>query len=337
MRPNQLFFRWSMAFMAFHILLVLITPVFTVNSLLYPLRVDSTFVKQWLAQNNNSEDSAFLLHAIHPSQLGLKYQTVYFERNGQPRLQGWLSLDTTKKSAPLLLIIPDISEGKVCYLRDILEFNARGFHVCVMDMRAQGQSNGLNYDPGSGSAKDLVRIINKMSQLEVVEFISVLGIGTGAGICMKATQEQSINIASILLQNPPRSLEALFLEKALQGIGGVVYPFLPVVKRAYERTTGLDFHDHDFVEIMKKYNWPHLFIAAGYVTDGKMNDIRRLMESTGYSRNKIFLELQNTNTAPFHKYSKKYYDHLAGYILSSRQPAGSKTRTKKLVNNESRP
>ncbi|MGR6087339.1 MAG: serine aminopeptidase domain-containing protein [Arcticibacter sp.] len=320
-------FRWTTIFIAFHIVLVLITPLVTVNSLLYPLRIDSTYVMQM----RNSGDSAFIRQPINPEELGLPYQKIIFSRSGQPELRGWISFDSTRYNAPLLCIVPDISESKICYLNDVLEYQSRGFHVCLIDMRGQGESDGEYYDPGMNSAMDLAGIVQRLDTMQQVEFVALLGVGTGAGICIKATDDTSLKASALVLQNTPQSLEKLFQKTILHGWGGVLLPFLPVIKRSYERKTGLDFHEHRYAEIFKNCHLPYLSVAAGFVTKTSMAGIKSVHESGNYAHKKLFIELYPKQDNPFHHYSRKYYDQICGHIKASRQSPVFKSRRKKLA------
>ncbi|MFM7079248.1 MAG: serine aminopeptidase domain-containing protein [Bacteroidota bacterium] len=308
--------------------LVLITPVFTVNSFLYPIRIDSAMVAQQLLPIN---DSTLKPQPLHPGQLRLAYETVYFRRENQPGLRGWISYDTSRKTAPLIIIVPDIDEGKISYLIDMAEWNARGFHACVIDMRGQGASEGPFYDPGKNSAMDLVGLTNKLGELERVEYVACMGVGTGAGICMMATADTSFKAQALVLQNPPISLEKQLQRAALKGWGGLLYPLLPVLKRSYERTTGNDFHQHSYGHIMSGCHIPYLIVGAGKVSEAEATDINALLKASGNSKKKTFWELQEHDNKPFHNFSKKYYDHLSGFVVLSRQSPVYKTRKKKLV------
>ncbi|MFM7901293.1 MAG: serine aminopeptidase domain-containing protein, partial [Bacteroidota bacterium] len=287
-------FRWATIFIAFHILLVLITPLVTVNSLLYPLRIDSTYV----IQMRNSGDTAFIGHPMRPEELGMQYQKIIFRRNGQPELRGWISYDSTRYSAPLLCIVPDISESKICYLNDVMEYHARGFHVCLIDMRGQGDSEGEFYDPGLNSALDLTGLVQRLDTMKRVEFVALLGVGTGAGICIKASVDTSLKASALVIQNAPQSLEKLFQKTVLHGWGGVLLPFLPVFKRSYERKTGLDFHEHRYVEIFKNSHLPYSSVAAGFVSKTTMEGIKIVHESGNYAHKKLFLELHPKQDNP---------------------------------------
>ncbi|MFM7177353.1 MAG: serine aminopeptidase domain-containing protein [Bacteroidota bacterium] len=320
-------FRWATIFIAFHILLVLITPLVTVKSLLYPLRIDSTYV----IQMRNSGDTAFIGHPMRPEELGMQYQKIIFRRNGQPELRGWISYDSTRYSAPLLCIVPDISESKICYLNDVMEYHARGFHVCLIDMRGQGDSEGEFYDPGLNSALDLTGLVQRLDTMKRVEFVALLGVGTGAGICIKASVDTSLKASALVIQNAPQSLEKLFQKTVLHGWGGVLLPFLPVFKRSYERKTGLDFHEHRYAEIFKNSHLPYSSVAAGFVSKTTMEGIKIVHESGNYAHKKLFLELHPKQDNPFHQYSRKYYDQICGHIKASRQSPVFKSRRKKLA------
>ena len=320
-------FRWVTIFIAFHILLVMITPLATVNSLLYPLRIDSTYVLQM----RNSGDSAFIRQPMHPEELGLPFQKLVFRRDGQPELRGWIAFDSTRYSAPLLCIVPDISESKICYLNDVLEYQSRGFHVCLIDMRGQGDSDGEYYDPGLNSALDLIGLVQRLDTMQRVEFVALLGAGTGSGICIKASEDTSLKASALVLQNAPQSLEKLFQRTVLHGWGGVLLPLFPVIKRSFERKTRLDFHEHRYAEIFKKCHLPYSSVAAGFVSKTAMEGIKKVHESGNYAYKKLFLELQPKSDNPFHQYSRKYYDQICGHIKASRQSPVFKSRRKKLA------
>lgn len=328
MVSSQSVFRWSMTFLVFHMFLVLMTPVFTVNSFLYPIRVDSTMIAQQLIAGGDSVPGPL---PLHPSQILRDYEKIYFKREGQPGLIGWISYDTTKTIAPLMVIVPDYSEGKINYLMDMAEWNSRGFHVCVMDMRGQGESEGVYYDPGMNSIRDLLSLCKKLKAMDRMDYIVCMGIGTGAGICLGASTDPTFEGAALILQNPSVSLEQIFQRKALVGWGGLLYPFLPVLKRSYERSTGIDFHEHNYTKIIGNCHLPYLVVGAGYITNQDTKDIVRLLEADGNPRKKIFWEIQSNKSAPFHQFSKKYYDHLSGFVVSSRQSPVFKVRRKKLV------
>ena len=320
-------FRWAMLFIAFHILLVVVTPLISVNSLLYPLRIDSTYV----AQMQNAGDSSFFGQPTHPKQIGINYHRITFGRTGEPVLQGWMLFDSSKVTAPMICIIPDISESKVCYVQDMMEFHARGFHVCVIDMRGQGDSEGDYYDPGHQSAFDLTALTQRLESLEQVEYVACLGIGTGAGICIKATEDTSFSAAALILQNTPESLEKLFHKTMTNEWGPLIYTFMPIVQRSYERSVQLDFHKHRYARIMAKTNLPFLSVAAGFVTESMLDDIRAVHEAGPFAKKKMFFEVQPDPPGLFHTYSRKYYDQICGFIISSRQSPVFKSRIKKLA------
>lgn len=316
-----------MAFIACHIVMVLITPLISVNSLRYPMRIDSLYV----AQMKNAGDSSFFGRPTHPKQVGVPYHRLTFGRAGEPVLHGWMLLDSSQESAPMICIIPDIHESKLCYIQDMIEYQMRGFHVCVVDLRGQGDSEGESYDLGQQSAIDLTALIQRLSSMEAVDYVACVGVGTGAGICIKAAQDTSFKAAALVLQNAPESLEKLFTKNVTAEWGSVIYPFMPIVKRSYERASQLDFHQHRYAKIMSNMHLPLMSVAAGYVTESMMEGIHAVHEASPYTRKKMIFETQPIPQGLFHSYSRKYFDQICGFIISSRQLPVFKSRRKKLA------
>ena len=110
----------------------------------------------------------------------------------------------------------------VYYLNALSEFPKRGIHVCVIDMRGQGMSQGNYYDPAVKSISDLKKITAQIKKMTGVSGLALLGSGTGAGIIINAAFENDTIANALVLQNPPLSLSDVYSEQAEHEWGSVV-------------------------------------------------------------------------------------------------------------------
>ncbi len=135
-------FRLTILLQFLAIALVVITPVISVNKLLYPTRIDSAFVNmqqlqfQKMKEATQSDTSAIFLYS--PSQLQINFTELEFPMPDSIKLRGWMAIDTTKMISPLLLIIPDMLEGAIDYIPAMQEFSARGLR-CTASARNCGR------------------------------------------------------------------------------------------------------------------------------------------------------------------------------------------------------
>src|SRR6187551_3240588 len=100
--------------------LVIITPMLSFNSLLYPIRIDSSYVshqqliyEQQLAAGTADSNVVFI---YGPEQVNIPYMDISYTLRDSVQLRGWMALDTLHNQSPLILIIPDITEGAIDYI-----------------------------------------------------------------------------------------------------------------------------------------------------------------------------------------------------------------------------
>lgn len=317
--------------------MVLITPVLNVNKLLYPIRIDSVYIKlQELNQYNNtpkSERDSANLFLYSPQQLGINYSNLTFTMNDGVRINGWLVADTGRLDAPLLLIIPDIEEGALHYINAMREFEQRGLNVCVIDTRGQGMSEGDYYDPGGLSVSDINLIVQELKSFSFVTHIAVMGSGTGAGIIISAAYDSSMIADVLIFQNPRKSLKSVFIEHAHNEWGSIVNPFMNVLLRDYEKQTGIDFSECDYINMIGEIYIPHLMVAANYFSEKRVVETVEIYKSSNYYRKRFLIDKNSFNKLPGFNNSKFYYDNISAFINSSIPQKNKKSKFRKLALN----
>ena len=314
--------------------LVLITPVISFNDLLYPVRIDSAYVsrqqfvyEKQLTSNQTDSGEVFI---YSPQQLNIHYMNMSYTLRDSVTLKGWMAIDTLHMSSPLLLIIPDISEGAICYLSSMKQFCDRGFNVCVMDLRAQGESEGAYYTLGQTSADDVKQLIADLRKLPFVSNIALMGSGTGAAIALK-TMKDSAYAEALILQNPLVSLDTYFHEIAVAQWGNFILPVLPPMIRRYESKTGLQVSNYDYVSMISDVTVPVMVTAANFMDKKIIEQALTIYKASPYVKKQLYIDAASFMIKTRDENSKTYYDKIGAFISISMPSKSKKTRFRKLA------
>lgn len=314
--------------------MVMVTPVLTLNSLLYPVKIDSAYVAQeeMVYQERFAQGKADsgLLFFYSPEDLNLNSSTIEFFTSDSILLRGWITFDTLSKTAPMLLIIPDIREGAIRYLLSMQQFTQRGFHVCVMDMRGQGRSEGGPYH-FEQSAVDIIDLLNELKKRPDVNKAAILGVGTGAGIALSAIRTSPFVADALVLQNPITSLNKLIQRQSLSDWGWWVRLFMPSIIRTYEQKTGINIEQFNFASLIETMSIPQMYVAANHFTNQTAEETVTLYHNSTYYRKRLYIDRDSWQKPAGQGNSKAYFDRISAFINSSLPTQIKRTRFRKLV------
>lgn len=314
--------------------LVVITPVLSVNNFLYPVRVDSAYVYQqeliYEKKIQAGSIDTIITFLYDPSQLEVNFIDVTLTMKDSIQLKGWMSIDSTRMQSPLLLMIPDINEGCINYIPSLKQFCDRGFNVCVMDMRGQGISGGEYYDPGMNAVTDVIYMVNELRKMPFINQVALMGKGTGAGIVLKAVADSAIADV-VVLENLPVGMKQYFRRKALQEWGMNIQLIMPALIRSYERKTGINFNNFKFIEILKTIKIPQLFVVANFDTKKEIDVSMKLYNASTVEKKKLYIDTNTFLKPKGLANDKTYYDKISTFINTSLPPKTKKTRFRKLA------
>ena len=316
--------------------LVMVTPTLTLNSMLYPSRIDSVFLSQQqlyyeIALEKGKADSGRTF-IYSPSQLRVHYLEMTYTLPGDLVLRGWMAMDSTRALSPLLLIIPDISEGAINYISTMKHFNERGFNVCIMDMRGQGRSDGQLYNPGL-AAEDVIALVSELKKMPFIDKVAILGIRSGAGIAIKAASLSPFTADVIVLQNPPVSLSKMVKQQAVREWGDLIKFFIPSIIRSYSQKTGLNLDDFNYEMLIGELTIPQMTVVANYTSKLTVDEALEIYKASTYFRKRFFTDKESFKKPAGVDNSKQYFDKISAFINSSLPGKRQKTRFRKLVMN----
>jgi hypothetical protein len=246
------------------IALYLVSSQFSITELIYPVKIDSLYIhaeqlkyENELAERKVKPGRIFL---YHPSQLGLICKDLIVKTQDSLLLKGWIVMDSSIKSTTTVIVIPDIKESKFRYIDKAWEFVNRGLNVCLVDLRAQGESEGSKYTMGKITVRDVSAVIDSVISKFKSQNIVLMGAGTGAAIaCQAIENEKRINV--MVIQNPFVNLNDYLEKYAEKKYGRFSKLFFSRMKKDYENELGVSADSLNLLELIKEIQIPSLFIS----------------------------------------------------------------------------
>ena len=165
--------------------LIFFSPLIGISDLIYPVRIDSTYVKYqkqtFLSQSNQDTNSIRKEFLYLPSQLGLRYKEITSVSPDSVKIKSWF-IYSAEPSKNTLVILHDHNESRIRFIEDAKQFTDRGFNVCLPDLRAHGESGGLKFTLGKSEVMDIKILIDTLQKSS--KNISIMGVGLGANIAL---------------------------------------------------------------------------------------------------------------------------------------------------------
>jgi len=309
------------------------SPYFIMPSLIYPVRVDSLYVhneqiKYSLDEGNpNAKNAKTFL--FNPLSLNLEYEDFDVRTKDSLTLRGWY-IPSEEEEATTVLVLHDLNESKITCLDMIKPLHDRGFNVCIVDMRAHGNSDGETFTVGNPAVEDVRVILDSLYKRPETVHVALFGIGTGAAIGIQLFTKDPRPVAFIL-QSGFDSYEKYVRVFADKQWGKFQKFLLPSLKIRLKRHMGYDVSDLNFSDIIKYDSIPTLFIAGTEDNIVDPKETMALYDSTG-SRNKNFMSVTGAGHDNIdEKGGTDYYNEIMSFINQSIPRKVKTVRNKKLA------
>ncbi len=213
---------------------IIFSPTLISPELINPVRIDSLYITLQKAQASNSQDSSDNSSTLffNPSEVNLRYENFDVTTTDKQILRGWF-VSCDDSIANTLIIIHDLNESKIKYINLIRQLHDRGLNVCAVDMRAHGNSDGLEFSPGIVAVSDMKKLIDTLQVKLHTKRIAVFGAGVGAAIAMQAAANDN-RIEAVIAQSPFSNYERYVNNYAHLHWRFMNRILLPVIKRKIE-------------------------------------------------------------------------------------------------------
>ena len=206
----------------------------------------------------------------------------------------------------------------------------RGFHVCIVDMRAHGNSEGETFSIGNPAVEDVKGILDSLYCKPETKNVVLFGIGTGAVIGIQALEKDN-RPSVFIVQSGFDSFEKyvrIFADKQWGRFEKFLFPSLKI---RLKRQMGYDVSDLNFTEIIKYDSLPTLFIAGSEDNVVDPKETTALYDSSG-SRSKNFMTVQGAGHQDIdEKGGAEYYNEIMAFINQSIPRKIKTVRNKKMA------
>ncbi len=307
---------------------IFLSPVLLTPDLIYPVRIDSTYITFHSKIKRNNTDSLLL----NPMYVGLKFSEIKITTSDDLQLNGWF-VPAEDSLSNTILIFHDLNESKILYIDHIKQFHDRGFNVCAFDLRAHGNSGGNEFTPGLPALDDAVQMIDSVMAKKNTKHLVLMGIGVGAAIALQAAVYDP-RCKAIILQNPFNSFENYIDRFAKSKWGIMKNIWFPVLKRRTTELLQYPLKELDLTVITTYTELPSLFIIGS--NDEKLitSETLQVYDAAVTEKKELFLvrNVDNQNIAKAG--GELYYNRITAFLNSTLPKVQNKTRYKKLALND---
>lgn len=231
-------FRGMILLMFLSALTILSTPLLGINELFYPVRIDSVSIV-YSSQKLINDTLAPGIPMFNPSQSGMKYQELQIFGKDSIPLVGWEIFPEGEINQLILLLIHDINESRLHYIRFSSLIASQGVRVFMFDQRAHGVSGGDYFSYGMTGVSDIINMVDAIKNQYPNHALALYGNGAGAALALQFCKHDK-RADMVLINNGFTSLQEHFQQFAYAKWGKVSYYIYPVLQRQLEAQTGFE-------------------------------------------------------------------------------------------------
>ncbi|MBL0105018.1 MAG: alpha/beta hydrolase [Bacteroidetes bacterium] len=325
MNLNKLFFATGAVVMLLAGFIAIAPSALTCD-LIYPNRIDSIWVC-YHARFDPAIDSTIL----NPGDLRLKYSDFNVRTADSLLLKGWY-IPAADTPANTILILHDLNQSKIQLLDYAQQFHDRNYNVCLMDLRAHGTSEGMEFSPGIPSVSDGKRMIDSLLKFKETQHIVVMGLGIGAAIALQVAVYDG-RCDAIILQSP-FDKSRLFLDRyAYKKWGPAKYFWSTILRKKEEKLLQYPVNDLNLTEIAKYLNLPTLFIAGANDEWVVTSETLEVFQASATEKRSYFWSRCGHLTIAADG-GEDYYNRISNFLLAALPRKQKTTRYKKFALND---
>lgn len=300
--------------------LIIYLSLATVAPVLYPIRVDSTYVslknQELITQTYNDTviDPVQLLY--HPSQMNVSVVDVHCKVSDVNTLNGWYYNKPKNPSGTAILMIHNLGDSKISLMESCRLFNDYGFYVFCFDMPAHGNSTGEIFSLGNETILSLKTVVDTIFCHQEIENIAIIGTGFN---CYLAARIASKIKPQALILNDPVNAEGEYLQNITENRWGALSVLInPFTIRMYEYKTGVRTDSLILSSLVRKSMVPLMIaVTSNSVLQNEVGDAVKLFRESSSPIKKIWTDkakgfITNTNDE-----EKNYYRAVSAFINSN--------------------
>jgi esterase/lipase len=307
---------------------IFLSPTLMSPDLIYPERMDSTFIA--FNAEKDSADSDSLLFS--PTDVGLAYSSLQVKTSEGFQLNGWY-VSAVDTPANTILILHDLNESRILYIDHMKQFHDRGFNVCVFDLRAHGTSGGTEFTPGLPAVEDAKRMIAAIFAKKETRNLIIMGAGIGSAIALQVAVYDSL-CKGLVLQSPFNNFEN-YLKRYAQAKWGIMKNmWYPVFKQRIENLLHYPIKQLDLTEIAAYISIPTVIITGSEGGEIYTSDAMEVYDAFATEKKELFLVRNNELVNIAKAGGEEYYNRISAFLIETMPKEQKTTRFKKMVLND---
>ncbi len=308
-------------------------PFFVTPDLIYPVRVDSTYVR-FTAEKLDPHDSLGrpLPMLFSPASLGLAYKNFDIKTSDGLMLHGWY-VQNDDREANTLLIVHDINQSKINYLNLMKQMHDRGLNVCAIDMRAHGTSDGVEFSPGMIAVADLKIVLDSLFRKPETNHVAIFASGIGAAVAIQAASLDT-RCEALIAQSPFTDFSRYVDNYAKRKWGHLSLILHIVLERSMEKQLQYELTELNLSEVIKYVKTPTLFICGDNDEIVPPIETYAVYDSSGAKEKNLILVKKAGHYNIEQLGSEEYYNAIAQFIVNAIPKKPGETRFKKLAVND---
>ena len=314
---------------------VVISPSLVEPDLIRPQRIDSIYIQfqRTLVLKEHPVDFPSIDSTLffNPADLGMDYEEFNVRTADKTLLRGWFIAAKDTSSGPnTILVLHDWNESKIQKLNFAMQMRDRGFNVCLMDLRAHGNSEGTEFSPGILAASDVKCMLDSLLSKPLVNHVAIFGSGVSAAIAMQsAVYDGRADV--LIVQCPVKKFSRFVHHYARKKWGWSRFIFYPLLERRMEHAMQMQLEELDLVAIGSAIKTPVQFIAASEDEFYSPIEAYAIFDSSAAVKKDLILVNQSTSSTLEVVGGEKYYNAIAEFINTAVPKKPVKVRYKKLT------
>jgi alpha-beta hydrolase superfamily lysophospholipase len=303
---------------------ILLTPMLLTPDLIYPERIDSTYIVFHAQQLSDRLDTLLLT----PKDVDLKYEDISVTSDGI-QLNGWF-VQSTDTPANTVIIVHDLNESSILYLDYLKQFHDRGLNVAIFDLRAHGSSGGTEFSPGLPAVNDLHLITDSVVAKNSTKNIVFYGSGIGAAIALQAAVYDE-RCKGLVLQSPFNTFENFVERYSTLKWGRMSSFWLPVFKRRLTKLLQYPISELDLRHIATYTPLPVLFIIGSDDDKVFTSETLQVYDASVSDKKELFLVRNAGHDNVAKAGGESFYNRITAFIVNAMPKEQKISRYKKLA------
>ena len=332
MKRNRVFFSFASLLGCIAVFIQLV-PSLVTPDLIEPNRIDSMYMEFQRQQAFNDQPGNFESFDstlfFNPSDLGLKYRDFNVTTFDHLTLRGWY-ISAGDSNANTILVLHDWNESKILRLNFAKQMHDRGFNVCLVDMRAHGNSDGKLFTPGIVTVTDVKSILDSLLANPLTNHIAIFSSGVSAAIALQNALYDG-RADALVLQCPFNSFSRFVNHYARKKWGASAFIFYPVLVRKLKNEMMMPLQNLRLADFSRLVETPTLFFAADHDNFFTPLDAFAVFDSSSAEKKNIFLVKNSTHENIEMVGGESYFNTIAEFINRVLPKKLIRTRNKRMT------